>query len=91
MAYGVKLYDKNGNEMVDRFVPVFIADFITDPASGSRSYPSVQGKTLKASPLSYMGSGSSYYGTPPGQASVSGNSVSWSNISQEVPLMVFYE
>lgn len=90
MGYGVKLYDKNGNEMVDRFLPVFIADFITEPASGSRTYPGVYGKALKAFPLSYMGAGN-YYGTPPGQASVSGYTVSWSNISQEVPVMVFYE
>ncbi|WP_154914977.1 hypothetical protein [Klebsiella grimontii] len=90
MGWGVKLYDKNGNEMVDRFVPVFIADYITEPSSGSRSYPAVQGKTLKALPLSYMGHGG-YYGTPPGEASVSGNSISWNNISQNVPLLVVYE
>lgn len=90
MAYGVQLFDANGIEMVERFVPVFIADYIVSPASGSRSYPAVKGKTLTAYPLSFMGDGK-WYGTPPAEAKVSGNTVTWSKVSQEIPLLVVYK
>lgn len=90
MAYGVQLFDADGNELVGRFVPTFIIDYITSPASGSRSYPSVQGKTLRVYPLQYIGDGARY-GTPNANASVSGNTVTWSSVSASVPIMIVYE
>lgn len=90
MAYGVQLFDSKGNELVGRFVPTFIADYITSPKSGSKSYPPLEGKTLKAYPQSFFGFGEPF-GTPPGNATVSGGVVTWSNISEDVPLLVVYE
>jgi len=90
MAYGAQLFDPTGVELVGQFVPTFIVDYIVSPAAGSRSYPGIEGKTLRVYPLGYLGYGE-YFGTPPATVSVSGNSISWSGVSSQVPLMVVFE
>lgn len=46
MVYGVQLFDAKGIEMVGRFIPTFVVAFITSPASGSRVFPYIEGKSL---------------------------------------------
>lgn len=90
MAYGVQLFDQYGVELVGTFTPVFIVDYITTPTSGSRTYAGVKGKTLRVYPLGYVGFGE-VFGTPPPTVSVNGNTVTWSNVSSQVPVMMVYE
>lgn len=90
MAYGVRLFDSNGVEMVDRFVPTFIVDYIISPASGSRTYTPIRGKKLAAYALGYLGQ-TDFFKVPPASVSVSGNTVNWSGVSNKIPLLVVYE
>ena len=89
MAYGVQLFDANGNELVGRFIPAFVAAFISTPASGSREFPPLEGKTLIAeaqrltAPSNPNVSGAS--------ATVSGNTVTWSGASADQPIIILYK
>ena len=89
MAYGVQLFDSNGINLVDRFVPSFIIDYIIS-GSGTRTYAGVTGKTLNASPLNYITSINGV-GTTPSAVSVSGNTLTFSNASSECPIIVYYQ
>ncbi len=90
MAYGVQLFDANGIELVDRFVPTFIMDYITAPSSGSQTYPAVQGKTLAVYPLQNV-TASSIHGVAPPVVTVEGTSITWSSVSASFPIMVVFE
>lgn len=90
MAYGVQIYTA-GMELVNNFVPTFIVDYITAPASGSRTYGGVTGKTLVAHPLAYIAPTSSSASKSPVTASVSGNTVTWNNAGDQTPLIMAYE
>ena len=89
MAYGVQLFDSNGIDLVDRFVPSFIVDYITS-GSGTRTYAGVTGKALNASPLNFI-TNISGVGTTPSTVSVSGNTLTFSDASSECPIIVFYQ
>lgn len=89
MAYGVKLYNAGGVELVGRFVPSFIVDYISS-GSGSKSYAGVTGKTLKAFPLNYIVNIEGV-GTTPATVSISGNTLTYSNASAECPILVVYQ
>ncbi|NUL36649.1 hypothetical protein [Kosakonia sacchari] len=89
MAYGVQLFDANGNELIERFVPAFIVDYITS-GSGTTTYGGVQGKTLTPLILNYITSATTI-STPPATASVSGNTLTWANASSDCPIMVVYQ
>lgn len=90
MVYGVQLFDSHGVELISTFSPVFIVDYITSPASGNRMYTAIRGKSLKVYPLGYLGFGE-VFGTPPPEFRIDGNTVTWSGVSSQVPLMVVFE
>jgi len=89
MPYGVQLFDASGNELVERFVPTFIVDYITS-GSGSKTYGGVQGKSLTPLILNYITS-ATVISIPPATASVSGNTLTWSNASSSCPIIVVYK
>jgi hypothetical protein len=89
MAYGVQLFNASGVELVGRFVPSFIVDFITF-GSGTKTYAGVTGKSLQAVPLNYITNLESV-ATVPATASVSGNTLTYANASGECPVLVCYQ
>lgn len=92
MAYGVQLFDENGNEMINRIVPTFIVDNIISPASGSRSYPAPpEGKQLLAFTDNYISQDVFQDPLSPATVSVSGNTVTWNGASDRQPIMVVYK
>lgn len=90
MAYGVQLFDAKGNELVGRFNPTFVAAVITSPASGSKAYPVVEGKTLVADPQNIFTPGGTK-GQTPATATVVNGTVTWSNASVNQPILVMYK
>lgn len=89
MAYGVQLFDANGIEMVGRFIPTFVAAFITSPASGSRVFPYIEGKSLIAEAQRLTAP--SNPNVPGASATVSGNVVTWSGASADQPIIILYK
>ncbi|UTJ46571.1 hypothetical protein NLZ15_17245 [Atlantibacter subterranea] len=89
MAYGVKLFNSSGVELVGRFVPSFFVDYITS-GSGTRTYAGVVGKSLTACPLNYI-TAMGVVNTAAATVSVSGNTLNYSNASPECPILVVYQ
>lgn len=90
MAYGAQLFDANGNELVGRFIPTFAAAFINTPASGTRVFPIIEGKTLVAEPQRL--SSPSNPGIPGASATVTwNNTVTWSGASIDQPIIILYK
>ena len=89
MAYGVQLFDAKGIEMVGRFIPTFVAAFITSPASGSRVFPYIEGQSLIAEAQRLTAP--SNPNVPGASATVSGNTVTWSGASTDQPIIILYK
>lgn len=90
MSYGVQIFDEKGRNLLALLSPTFVLDYIASPASGSRHYPSTGGRNLKVCVLHYVSIAGIKTATS-ATASVSGNTVSWSNVSAEQPLIVVAE
>ncbi len=90
MAYGIKVFDEKGRDLITLLTPTFVLDFIVSPASGSRVYANLGGRKLSVYIIGYIPlSGVS---TPTiAKATVSGNTVSWSGVNEEQPLYVVAE
>lgn len=86
MAYGIQVFDEAGIELKSAIQPVFYLDYITGPASGSRSYNLAPGKGLAGVVNNYFSTNQTT--VTPMTYSVSGNSISWSGVSDEQPLLV---
>lgn len=84
MAYGTQVLMSNGVDMVSVVRPLFYLDNITD-GSGSRSYSVPAGKTLMVMHSVTFSQGSSTATT----ATISGNTVTYSNTTQQRPLIVY--
>lgn len=89
MAYGVQLFNASGVELVGRFAPSFIVDYIIS-GSGTRSYGGVPSKALHAFPLNYITS-IDRIATASASVSVLGNTVTYANASSECPILVVYQ
>lgn len=89
MAYGVQLFNAAGVELVGRFVPSFIVDYIVS-GSGTRTYPGIAGKVLHAFPLNYV-TALGMINTTAATVSVSGNTLNFANASFECPILVVYQ
>ena len=90
MAYGVQLFDANGNELTGRFIPAFVAAFISSHASGTRVFPVIEGKTLVAEPQRL--SSPLNPDLPGATATVTGNNtVTWSGASTDQPVIILYK
>lgn len=89
MAYGVQLFNVAGVELVGRFVPSFIVDYIVS-GSGTRTYPGITGKVLHAFPLNYV-TAMGVINTTAATVSVSGNTLNFANASFECPILVVYQ
>lgn len=95
MAYGVVIYDSKGRNLIDFMVPMFFLDYISYPPSGSRTYPTETGRTLVAYLNGYVASADlqgmgGIAGVPVVAASVSisGNIVTWNNVSAAQSVIV---
>jgi hypothetical protein len=89
MAYGVQLFNASGVELIGRFTPSFIVDYLTS-GSGSRTYSGVVGKSLRAFPLNYIVNVEGVI-TTPATVSISGNKLTYANASSECPILVVYQ
>jgi len=81
MAYGTQV-TINGVDMVSIVDPLIYLDFIISPVSGSRSYSVPAGMTLQ-----FMMGTNSDNRAP--NVSISGNTITWNNVSQIGMLYVF--
>lgn len=95
MAYGVVIYDSKGRDLVDFMVPMFFLDYISYPSSGSRTYQTETGRTLVVYLNGYVASADlkgmgGIAGVPvvAASATVSGNTVTWNNVSSAQSIIV---
>lgn len=86
MAYGIKVVLPNGENMVTALTPVYYLDFITWPESGSRSYNVPSGKSLKVMANANIGDGGKVVTS---NATINGNTLTWSNVYERRPLLVY--
>lgn len=87
MAFGIQVTLPNGADMVTSVTPIFYLDFITTPASGSRTYTPPQGKRIAA----YASSEYTQGVKNSANVSVSGNTVTWSNVTGMKHVVVYAE
>lgn len=90
MSYGVLIFDEKGRNLLTLLSPTFVLDYISSPASGSRNYSDTGGRNLKVCVLHYV-SIAGIKTAVPATATVSGNTVSWANVSVEQPVIVVAE
>lgn len=77
--YGIKVFDKSGNDLVSLLNPILFLEIVTSP-SGSRNFGTApESKQLKYISSSMVIDGSYLTVTPP-NISISGGSASWSNL-----------
>jgi len=86
MAFGIQVKLKNGQDLVTLITPMFYLDYITS-GSGSKSYQVPYNKLLKVMTTVEFNNG-----TPTAsKASVSGNTVNYSDATGQRPVIVYAE
>lgn len=76
MAYGIAIYEPNGDDFIVSYTPYNVIDAITLTASGSKTYTLAAGESIRISEASpYINSGACCV------ISISGGKVSWVNKS----------
>ncbi|WAT01528.1 hypothetical protein [Rouxiella chamberiensis] len=88
MAMGARLYINGTSfDVVNAFLPSYYLDIISGTVSGSKAQAVPTGKLMKAEIFALSMGGT---GTAPSY-SISGNVISWANLSSQYQLIVYAE
>ncbi|MCB5312090.1 hypothetical protein [Yersinia intermedia] len=85
MAYGIQIKTDDGRDLIAMLSPMFVLDYIIGIASGSRTYPSTKGLTLKV----MVNSIGPYGATARPSVTISGNTVSWNQVPIQSPIIIY--